>query len=109
MRTSLGLRAAAALLMVVLWEAASRSGLFYRGVLPPLTSIAAALADLLAMPGFWMNTGVTAFEVLCALLIGGTLGVACGVLVGGGGCCAVPMNRRCTTSRQRRRSCSCRS
>ena len=82
--TPLTLRVAAALILAALWEFAARSGLFYQGVLPSLLTIAAALADMLATTAFWLNAGVTAYEIICALLIGGTLGVVCGVLVGGG-------------------------
>ena len=78
------LRLAAALALLLVWEAASWSGLFYRGVLPSVTQIGAALAGLLADPGFYRNLGTTAMEVALALLIGGALGVAAGVLVGGG-------------------------
>ena len=82
--TPLTLRLAAALILLLLWEFAARSGLFYQGVLPSLVTIAAALAALLVTAGFWLNAAVTGYEVLCALLIGGTLGVICGVMVGGG-------------------------
>ena len=78
------LRIAALLIILALWEAASRSGLFYRGVLPSLLDIATALVQLLATGSFWMNVGVTVFEIICALSIGGILGIICGVLVGGG-------------------------
>ena len=81
--TPLTLRLTALVLLAALWEAAGRSGLFYNGVLPPLTTIAAALGALLATGGFWTNIAVTVYEIVCALLIGGILGVACGVLVGG--------------------------
>ncbi len=84
MRNVPALRLAAALILLVLWEGASRSGLFYRGVLPSVLTIGAALARLAATPAFWGNAGVTAFEVALALLIGGALGVACGIAVGGG-------------------------
>ena len=84
MSSSLRLRLAALAIIVLLCEAASSSGFFYRGVLPSLPSIATALAGLLAAPGFWADIGVTTFEIVCALLIGGTLGAVCGVVVGGG-------------------------
>ena len=84
MRGNLALRAAAALVLLAVWEAAARSGLFYRGVLPPVALIGTALAGLLADPAFWRHAGVTAFEVAGALLIGGTLGIAIGIVVGGG-------------------------
>ena len=77
-------RLVAALVLLALWEGAARSGWFYQGVLPSVLAIVAALAGLLADPAFWRHLGITAFEVLCALLTGGTLGVACGILVGGG-------------------------
>ena len=78
------LRLIAAVALLVLWEAASWSGFFYRGVLPSVLQIAVALARLLADPTFWWHLGTTAMEVAAALLIGGTLGIAAGVLVGGG-------------------------
>jgi len=84
MKGSLAPRVIAALALLALWECAARSGLFYRGVLPPVPLIATALARLLADPAFWRHAGTTLFEVVCALLIGGTLGVACGIVVGGG-------------------------
>ena len=78
------MRLAAVLLLLLLWEGAARSGWFYGGVLPSVPAIGGALRLLLADPAFWRNLGVTAFEVICALAIGGTLGVACGILIGGG-------------------------
>ena len=83
------LRLIAAVALVVLWEAASWSGLFYRGVLPSVLQIGASLARLLAQPVFWWHLGTTAMEVALALLIGGALGIAVGIVVGGG-----PMLRR---------------
>ena len=84
MRSALALRLAAAAVLLALWEAAGRSGLFYNGVLPSVSAIAAALGRLLASPGFWPNAGTTVFEVIAALLIGGALGVVVGIAVGGG-------------------------
>jgi ABC-type nitrate/sulfonate/bicarbonate transport system permease component len=78
------LRLLAAVLLVLLWEGLSWSGLFYRGVLPSIELIVAATARLLADSAFWRHLGTTAMEVALALLIGGGLGVAVGVLVGGG-------------------------
>ncbi len=104
------LRIVAALLLLVLWEAAARSGLFYRGVLPSALAIASALFRLASDPGFWRNVGVTVFEVVCAVLIGGTLGVFCGIAVGGVRLLRRAFtSRRCTIWRRRRRSFSCRS
>ncbi len=78
------LRFGAALILLAVWEGAARSGLFYEGVLPSILQIGAALAGLLVDPAFWRHAALTLFEVVCALLIGGTLGAACGILVGGG-------------------------
>lgn len=77
-------RLAAAVLLLAAWEAASWSGLFYRGVLPSVVQIGAALGGLLSDPAFWRHLGTTAMEVAGALAIGGSLGIAAGVLVGGG-------------------------
>ena len=78
------LRLAAAVVLLAVWEAASWSGLFYRGVLPSVVQIGGALLRLLSDPAFWRHFGTTAMEVALALLIGGGLGIAAGVLVGGG-------------------------
>ena len=77
-------RLGAALLLLAAWEGAAASGLFYRGVLPSVITIGAALARLLSDPAFWRHLATTGMEVLGALAIGGALGVAVGVLVGGG-------------------------
>ena len=82
--TPLRLRVIAAVLLLAVWEAASWSGLFYRGVLPSVVRIGLALARLLASREFWWHLGTTAAEVLLALLIGGALGAVVGLLVGGG-------------------------
>ncbi len=78
------LRLVAALLLLALWEGAAYSGLFYRGVLPSVVQIGGALVRLLADPAFWRHLGTTAMEVAGALAIGGSLGIATGLLVGGG-------------------------
>jgi len=78
------IRLLAALGLLALWEAASWSGLFYRGVLPSVLDIGTALGRLLIDPAFWRHLGTTAMEVVGALAIGGSLGIAAGVLVGGG-------------------------
>ena len=81
--STLALRIIAAVVLLALWEGAARSGLFYRGVLPSVLLIGAALAQLLVDPAFWRHVAITTFEVVCAMAIGGTLGVAVGVAVGG--------------------------
>ncbi len=76
------MRLIAAAVLLLLWEGAARSGLFYRGVLPSLLAIGEALLTLLATASFWANVATTVYEVVCALLIGGSLGVLCGMAVG---------------------------
>ena len=77
-------RVVLALSLLAVWETASRSGLFFRGVLPSGYSIIHALTQLLGTPGFGWNVYTTVMEVAFALLIGGTLGIVAGILVGGG-------------------------
>ena len=79
-----GVRLVAVLVLLGLWEGAARSGWFYRGVLPPVAAIGGALVGLLGDGAFWRHLGTTAGEVGAALLIGGTLGAAVGIVVGGG-------------------------
>jgi ABC-type nitrate/sulfonate/bicarbonate transport system permease component len=65
------------------WELLARSGLLFRDVVPSLGAIGAAVAKLLAMPDFYANLGVTAFEVAVALAIGAVAGIAVGIVLGG--------------------------
>ncbi|RAI43166.1 taurine ABC transporter [Rhodoplanes roseus] len=67
---------------LILWEAVSASGLLFRDVVPSLLTVAQALLRLLADPAFWSHAAVTAGEVLGALAIGGTAGLAAGLLLG---------------------------
>src|SRR5262249_50757362 len=52
-------------------------------VVPPLTRIAAALADVIASRAFYANLLTTANEVGGALAIGGSLGLVAGIVLGG--------------------------
>jgi NitT/TauT family transport system permease protein len=65
------------------WEALAASGLLFQDVVPSTFRVAAALGKLLVSPVFWQNFWVTALEVLGALAIGGTLGLAVGIVLGG--------------------------
>ena len=66
----------------IAWELLSASGLLYRGVVPSTVLVAEALAGLLAMPRFWYNFAVTAFEILGAIAIGTAAGMLAGVVIG---------------------------
>ena len=77
------LRVAIVLFVLAAWELLADSGLFYRGVLPPLPAIGAALAKLLSSADFYWNVGVTAQEIAIGLAIGGVCGVVAGLVIGG--------------------------
>jgi ABC-type nitrate/sulfonate/bicarbonate transport system permease component len=76
-------RAAIIVVTLLAWEAMAASGLLYRDVVPSLVRIAAAFAKLIASPAFYSNLSVSAWEVGVALTIGGGLGLAVGLLLGG--------------------------
>ena len=79
-RLRLGLVAA----LMLVWEAAAASGLFYRDVVPSLVAIARALVELLTdgERSFYWHLGVTAYEVLAALAIGSVAGLLVGLSLG---------------------------
>ena len=64
------------------WEVLAASGWLYKDVVPSLVKIGEALFNLLSTPAFYQNLGVTASEVGAALLIGGTSGLAAGLILG---------------------------
>lgn len=75
-------RAAALLGLLVLWQAVSVSGIIYNGVVPSLGAILRALAAMLVTVDLWSNLGVTAYEVIGALLIGAASGLITGLALG---------------------------
>ena len=77
------LRIAIVLFVLVAWEVMADSGLFYRGVVPSLSAIGAALVKLLSTGDFYWNVGVTAEEIAIGLAIGGICGVIAGLVIGG--------------------------
>jgi NitT/TauT family transport system permease protein len=79
----LTIRVAIIALVIVVWELASASGLFYRDVVPSLLAIGRALATVVTNPEFYGHLGVTLLEVGGALAIGGTLGLLVGLALGG--------------------------
>ncbi|WP_296520507.1 ABC transporter permease [Rhodoplanes sp.] len=68
--------------VLIMWEATAASGLLFRDVVPSSVTVVRALVRLLIDPDFWGNFGVTAGEVLAALAIGATAGLAAGLLLG---------------------------
>jgi len=68
--------------VLVTWEAVAWSGLLFRDVVPSLTVIGRALAELLMDKTYYWHLGVTAGEIGIAMLIGGLAGLAVGILLG---------------------------
>jgi ABC-type nitrate/sulfonate/bicarbonate transport system permease component len=77
------LRVAIVLFALVVWQIMAVSGLFYRGVVPALPAIGAALMKLLSTGDFYWNLWVTAEEIAIGLAIGGVCGVVAGLVIGG--------------------------
>lgn len=76
------LRAAIVLTILLAWQALAASGWFYRGVMPSLTKVLAALATLLSNLDFYWQLGVTIEEIALGLLIGGISAVVAGLVIG---------------------------
>lgn len=64
------------------WEALSRSGLLFEGVVPSSLDVFPAIASHLADPVFWDHALFTAYEVVVGFVIGTVLGVTVGMLLG---------------------------
>ena len=77
------LRVGLVLALLVIWEALAASGLLFQDVVPSFLKIGAAVVAILSNAAFYGNLGVTAYEVGLALLVGGTAGLAVGILLGG--------------------------
>ncbi len=76
------LRIAIVVCALAAWEIMAKSGIFYRGVVPPLPAIGTALAKLLSTRDFYWNIGVTAQEIAIGLVIGGVCGLLAGLVIG---------------------------
>jgi len=75
-------RLLAAVVLLGSWQALALSGLLFRDVVPPLGALTAGLGAVVTDAGFWGNALVTGGELLAAVLIGGLLGVATGLVLG---------------------------
>ena len=69
--------------LLAIWETIAASGLLYRGVVPSVTGIVTSLATMFGQASFWTNLSVTASEIGLAIMIGGTLGILVGLILGG--------------------------
>ena len=76
------LRGLAVIIILVLWQAVSASGLLYNGVIPSLLAILRALVQTVFGTELYGNMATTGYEVLGALLIGGVTGIAAGLALG---------------------------
>ena len=102
------LRIAIILAVLAAWEFLAHSGWLYRDVVPSLLSIGGALVRLLSDPNYYFNLGVTAAEIAAALAIGGSAGLAVGLLLGGNRFCPGLLSLISITWAQRQRSSSSR-
>ncbi len=64
------------------WEALSRSGLLFEGVVPSSLAVFPAMWQHLIDPVFWDHAGRTAYEVVLGFAIGSSVGAALGLLLG---------------------------
>ncbi len=88
--STLWVRLATIVVALAVWEAAARSGLFYRDVIPPLAEVGRALVTTVASGSFYDNLGVTFLEVVVGFAIGAVVGIAAGLALG-----TYPFVRRC--------------
>lgn len=69
-------------LVVVLWEAAARLGLITSQVLPAPSSVLGTAIDLARNGELFIHLGVSLLRAAAGFVIGGTIGLALGILVG---------------------------
>jgi sulfonate transport system permease protein len=69
-------------LVLVLWQIAARVGLIAPQVLPAPTSVAATALDLARNGDLFVHLGVSLLRAAAGFAIGGTIGLALGILVG---------------------------
>ena len=81
-RKILAVRLATLVGIALLWEAAARSGLFYKDVVPSLHAVARALLRQIGGAELYHNLTVTGLEVVAGFVIAFTFGVAFGILFG---------------------------
>lgn len=68
--------------LLAAYQAISSSGLVFTGAMPSLWAIGSALLRQLADAGFYAHLGVTAYEAGTGILIGGSVGLLCGIALG---------------------------
>ena len=88
---------------LVAWESFAASGLVYKGVVPSIRDIAAALLRLAVATGFWWNVGVSLVEIVAAVAIGSAPASSPGSRSGKAGCLPPQPSRSSTRLPRRRR------
>lgn len=78
----LAIRVCTLIVILAIWEAVSRSGWFYKGVIPPLEDIGTALWSLLLSASLYKNLWVTLAEIAGGIVISSLAGVGLGILLG---------------------------
>lgn len=68
--------------LLATYQAISSSGLVFTGAMPSLWAVGSALLRQLADAGFYAHLGVTAYEAGTGILIGGSVGLLCGIALG---------------------------
>ena len=76
------IRVATVVICAVAWESASRLGLLYSGICPPLEAIARAMVGELSSPSFYGDVSVTMMEAFAGFVVGGFLGLVLGIWLG---------------------------
>ena len=75
-------RLVAVMVIAAVWQGLASSGLLFRDVVPSLDALAAGLGRVVGDAGFYRNLGVTALELVAAIVFGGVAGVAAGLALG---------------------------
>jgi ABC-type nitrate/sulfonate/bicarbonate transport system permease component len=76
------LRIAIIVAILAAWEIVAVSGLLFRDVVPSWQRIAMALIETLSEASFYFHLWATAYEIAVGLAIGGSAGLAVGILLG---------------------------
>jgi ABC-type nitrate/sulfonate/bicarbonate transport system permease component len=70
------------LVLISLWEGLSRSGLFYKGVLPSTWMVVQAIADELADSSFYRDLGITMLETSVGFVAGAIIALLFALALG---------------------------
>ncbi|MGE3148415.1 MAG: ABC transporter permease, partial [Pseudorhodoplanes sp.] len=76
------IKVATVVVLCILWEAVSRSGLVYQGVMPSLVAIIAGVIGELRDKGFYFDMGITLLEAAVGFVCGSIVAISFGVWLG---------------------------